>query len=45
MKQRKRYTGGAFKVEAVRLTEAGDKTIADAAFALGLAPATTQRQP
>lgn len=42
MKQRKRYTR-EFKVEAVRLTEAGDKTIADVAFDLGLAPNTLYR--
>jgi transposase len=40
--KRRRYTR-EFKIEAVRLTETGDKTIADVAFDLGLHPNTLYR--
>jgi transposase len=40
--KRRRYTR-EFKVEAVRLTEAEDKTVADVAFDLGLHPNTLYR--
>lgn len=39
---RRRYTR-EFKVEAVRLSEAGDRTVADVAFDLGLHPNTLYR--
>jgi transposase len=40
--KRKRYTR-EFKVEAVRLSEAEDKSVADVAFDLGLHPKTLYR--
>lgn len=39
---RKRYTR-EFKVEAVRLSESGDRTVSDVAFDLGLHPNTLYR--